>query len=159
METDLFPCLRYYDIAFYVFNPLAGGLLTGRYHFNPESSSKTDENGEVEEGSRFDPSKTQGKQYRARYWKEEYFTALERLREEAGKEGLSEAECALRWLNHHSVLKREKGDKIIIGASSVRHIEENLSILEDERELPQGVVKVLEEGWRACRGVEASYFH
>ena len=72
---------------------------------------------------------------------------------------MSEAECALRWLNHHSVLKREKGDAIIIGASSVKHIEENLRFLEDGRELPGEIVEALERGWRRVKGVSASYFH
>jgi aryl-alcohol dehydrogenase-like predicted oxidoreductase len=37
---------------------------------------------------------------------------------------------ALRWLSHHSALKRETGDAILIGASSVKHIEQNLVDLE-----------------------------
>ncbi len=31
VEGELFPCLRRFDIAFYAYNPLAGGILTGRY--------------------------------------------------------------------------------------------------------------------------------
>jgi aflatoxin B1 aldehyde reductase len=33
-------------------------------------------------------------------------------------DGLMEAECALRWMTHHLLLKREFGEGIIIGASS-----------------------------------------
>jgi aflatoxin B1 aldehyde reductase len=37
---------------------------------------------------------------------------------------------ALRWVSHHSLMKREYGDSIIIGASSLEHIEQNLVNLE-----------------------------
>jgi aflatoxin B1 aldehyde reductase len=37
---------------------------------------------------------------------------------------------ALRWMSHHSQLKREHGDAVIIGASSLSHIEQNLLDLE-----------------------------
>lgn len=75
VEPELFPCLRKYGIAFYAFNPLAGGYLTSRYTremLHPET--------EMEAGSRFDPNRRQGQNYRRRYWKEEYFDALDILR-------------------------------------------------------------------------------
>ena len=34
------------------------------------------------------------------------------------------AEIALRWISHHSLMKREHGDAVIIGASSLNHIEQ-----------------------------------
>ena len=40
------------------------------------------------------------------------------------------AEIALRWISHHSLLKREYGDAVLIGASSTKHIEQNLIDLE-----------------------------
>ena len=52
VEPELFPCLRKYGIAFYEFNPLGGGFFTGRYRSMQDSA---------EPGSRFDPSKGQGK--------------------------------------------------------------------------------------------------
>jgi aflatoxin B1 aldehyde reductase len=76
----------------------------------------------------------------------------------AKKHGLSEAECALRWMTNHSLLKREFGDAIIIGASSAAQLEENLVNLE-KGPLPEDVVKALDEGWETVRGVCAKYFH
>ena len=113
VEPELFPCLRYYGIAFYAYNPLAGGYLTSRYQ-------RKDLEGDVEEGSRFDRNRWQGKSYRWRYFHEEYFDALDILRPVAAKHGLTEGECALRWMNHHSSLKKEHGDAIINSASSVK---------------------------------------
>lgn len=34
VEAELFPCLRALNISFYAYNPLAGGLLTGRYSYD-----------------------------------------------------------------------------------------------------------------------------
>jgi aflatoxin B1 aldehyde reductase len=76
----------------------------------------------------------------------------------AKKHGLSEAECALRWITNYSVLKREFGDAIIIGASNAGQLEENLINLE-KGPLPEDVVKALDEGWETVRGVCAKYFH
>ena len=63
----------------------------------------------------------------------------------AGGLGLSEAECALRWLMHHSKLEGERGDAVIVGASSVHHLEANLLDLEKGR-LPEEVVRALDAG-------------
>jgi aflatoxin B1 aldehyde reductase len=74
------------------------------------------------------------------------------------KHGLSEAEVALRWMTHHSLLKREFGDAIIIGASSAAQLEENLINLE-KGPLPEDILKALDEGWATVKGVAATYFH
>jgi aflatoxin B1 aldehyde reductase len=43
---------------------------------------------------------------------------------------LTVAEVALRWLVHHSLMSREAGDAVIVGASSGGHLENNLADLE-----------------------------
>ena len=149
VEPELFPCLRKYGISFYEFNPLAGGYLTDRYHRDTT---------EHEAGSRFDPSRNQGANYRRRYWQEEYFDALDILRPVAKKHGLTEAECALRWITHHSLLSKEHGDAIIIGASSTKQLEENLTNFE-KGPLPDEVLQAFDEGWARVKGVCRPYFH
>ena len=96
--------------------------------------------------------------YRARYWNDSYFDALDTLRPVAKKHGLTEAECALRWMTNHSQLKRKYGDAIIIGASSTKHIEQNLIDLE-KGPLPEEVVKALDAGWETTRGISNRYWH
>lgn len=149
VEAELFPCLRYYGLSFYCFNPLAGGLLTSRY---------TRDMTEFEEGSRFDPKRSQGKLSRSRYFNDYFFDALDNLRPVARKHGLSESECALRWLSHHSQLQAEKGDGIIIGASSLKHLEENLIALA-KGPLPEVVVGSMNQGWEIVRGQELKFWH
>ncbi|KAF8906057.1 Aldo/keto reductase [Gymnopilus junonius] len=148
VEPELLPCLRKFGISFYEFNPLAGGFFTGRY---------TSLDDIPDEGSRFDPNRTQGKNYRNRYWQEPYFDALATVRDIAEKHNLTLSEVALRWVSHHSLLKREYGDAILIGASSLKHIEENLNDLE-KGPLPDEVVKVLDDAWFSVQRYATRYF-
>lgn len=151
IEHELLPCLRKYNISLYAYNPLAGGYLTDRYHRNIDDTA-------IEPGSRFDPNRVQGKMYRTRYWNEPFFDALDILRPVTKKEGLKESEAALRWIMHHSQLKKEYGDKVIIGASSVAQLEMNLKDFESS-ELSVNVVDALNKGWEVCRGTAYKYFH
>ncbi|RPD76839.1 Aldo/keto reductase [Lentinus tigrinus ALCF2SS1-7] len=149
VEPELFPCLRKFGIAFYEFNPLGGGFFTGRYRSLQD---------EVEPGSRFDPNKGVGKLYRVRYWNEPYFHALSKIEAVGEKYNLTLAEIALRWISHHSLMKREYGDAVLIGASSTKHIEQNLIDLE-KGPLPEEVLKVLDEAWLSVSAYATPYFH
>lgn len=149
IEDELFPCLRHYGISLYAFQPLAGGFLTGRYTRDQET---------FEAGSRFDPKIAQGALHRGRYWNEEYFDGLDIIRAAADKHRLGLAEVALRWIEHHSMMKREKDDAIIVGASSVKHLEENLADLE-RGPLPEDVLEALEKAWAKTKGVAPKYWH
>lgn len=151
VEPELFPCLRHYGIAFYEFNPVAGGMLTDKYQ-------RTTSEAEVEAGSRFDPNRIQGTNYRRRYWKDAYFDALDVVRPVAKKLGMTTAEAAERWVSHHSLMKRQHGDAVIIGASSAAQLEENLSNLE-KGPLPEEMVKAFDEGWAIVKGSCSPYHH
>lgn len=155
VEKELLPVLREEGIAFYAFNPLAGGFLAGRF-----------KRGDVVdgEGGRFDAKTQQGKAYVDRYWNDEMFEAVEIVRRAVvkdadGKEGgLGMAECALRWMMWHGELRREMGDAVIIGASSAEQLEGNLRAFEKGR-LPEGVVKAFDEGWEVVKGRNTVYWH
>lgn len=148
VEAELFPCLRYYGMGFYAFNPLAGGFLTG----NLEQSTS------VEKGSRFDPDSAQGKGYRARYWNDAYFHALQIIRPAAKKHGLRIAEVALRWMTNHSMLGPGYPDAVLIGASSPKHIEQNILDLE-KGPLPDDIISALNNAWDCVRPITSKYWH
>ncbi|PQE05195.1 hypothetical protein CJF30_00010145 [Rutstroemia sp. NJR-2017a BBW] len=149
VEAELIPCLRHYGIALYAFQPLAGGFLTSKYHRDQKS---------YEPNSRFDPNKPQGKMHHGRYMNDRSFQALEDfLRPVIKKHGLTEAECGLRWMTHHSALKKEFGDAVIVGASSPSQLEENLKDLE-KGPLPEDVVNALDAGWAVIGGTY-KYWH
>nr|XP_035163858.1 aflatoxin B1 aldehyde reductase member 2 isoform X2 [Callithrix jacchus] len=40
VETELFPCLRHFGLRFYAYNPLAGGLLTGKYKYEDKDGKQ-----------------------------------------------------------------------------------------------------------------------
>lgn len=42
----------------------------------------------------------------------------------ADAHNLTMAEIALRWVSHHSMMKREYGDAILIGASNLEHMKQ-----------------------------------
>ena len=69
--------------------------------------------------------------------------------------GLRLTEVALRWLQHHSVLTPEDG--VIIGASSVAQLEQNL-VDSEKGPLPQDVVAALDEAFKAVGFDAPSYW-
>ena len=148
VEKELFPALKKYNMSFYAYNPLIGGLFSGRYN-------KQNRDGDHE--GRFTQNSPLGQMYRNRYWNDIYFTALSKIDPVLKKEGLSHIETAIRWLMHHSGLKADAGDAIIIGASSLKHLEENLQDFE-KGPLPDSIVEALEEAWHIVKPNCPSYF-
>ncbi|PTB63656.1 Aldo/keto reductase [Trichoderma citrinoviride] len=125
-EKELFPVLRKHGISFYAFSPGAAGFFNGN-HKNPQP------------GSRYDPSHNVGKFYSSLYLKPKIEAAADKVRELATKHGISGHAASLRWTAYHGVLSAEHGDAIIVGASSVAQLNENLDILE-QGPLPQELV-------------------
>jgi 1-deoxyxylulose-5-phosphate synthase len=86
-ERDLLPLCRARGIAVVPYNPLAGGMLTGKYRRGEEPP----------EGSRF-ALEGHGPMYRARYWSERMFDVAEAVAEVAAELGRTPAQIALGWL-------------------------------------------------------------
>jgi aflatoxin B1 aldehyde reductase len=74
------------------------------------------------------------------------------------KNGLTVGKAAMRWLKHHSELKQNLGDAIIVGASSVKHLEDDLLDLEKDP-LPQDVMEAVEKTWPMVKDVALKYWH
>jgi aflatoxin B1 aldehyde reductase len=70
VEEELISCLRAYNISFYAFAPLAGGLMTGKY---------TRDQTTFEPGSRYDPDVLTGHTHRPKYWNDMYFQAIDEI--------------------------------------------------------------------------------
>ena len=133
-----------------VYNPLAGGLFSGKITTAdvPQEGRYSDTNARV------------GKMYRARYFKDATFEALRLIEAVAQKHDLTLIEIALRWCIHHSALKIQNGgrDGVIIGVSSQQQLEDNLKDLE-KGALPDGVVKALDEAWLVTKATTPNYWH
>ena len=87
-----------------------------------------------------------GKFFSAIYLKPELLEAANRVHTEAQKHGINGHEVALRWVLHHSALKGELGDGMIVGASSVEQLDDNLKMC-DAGPLPDDLLKVVEDVW------------
>jgi aflatoxin B1 aldehyde reductase len=155
IETELVPCLRHYGMALEAGQPLASGLLTYQYSRDMPSGPAL-----YHPGSRFnpDPRNFIANHQRVRYWHDAYFDALDLTHQAAKEHGLTDKECALRWLRFHSALKKEYGDGLIIGASSLKQFEENLADL-DKGPLPEKVVAAFELAGKKCSTVRTPYWH
>ena len=143
-EGELFPALDELGMRFYAYNPLAGGMLTGRYTSIEEKPSK----------GRF---ALRAKSYQGRYWKSSYFEAVNLAKAACEETGISLAEAAYRWLAYHSCLSAERGDGVIVGASRVGQLEQNLEALR-KGPLSVKVVSALDKAYRLTEADAPEYY-
>lgn len=142
-EIELNDCLNHFGMRFYAYNPMCGGLLTGRYE-------------------RFEDAPTDGRfthrpNYQKRYWKKSYFDAVDIIREAADKHGITTIEATYRWLAYHSMLNGDRGDAIIIGASKCSHLVQNMNAGKNGP-LPCDLLDAFEQAWTVARPDSPEYF-
>ena len=142
-ETELNACLDYFGLRFSAYNPMAGGLLTGRYASFSDAPSD----------GRF----TRRPNYQKRYWKKSYFEAVDVIKTAAEEYGISTIEATYRWLAYHSMLSGDRGDAIIIGASKLNHLIQNMDALK-AGPLPEKIVQAFEQAWLIARPDSPEYF-
>lgn len=138
VEKELLPTLKELNIAFYAYNPLAAGLLSGKY-----TNQKKEE---VPTEGRFGNNEN----YQQRYWKDDTLEAMNSVAEVAKKHNLSVLEVAFSWLLNHSKLSAERGDAVILGVSSMNQLQQNLKATNAPAPLPEDVLAELEKGWKLC---------
>lgn len=142
-EAELNDCLNHFGMRFYAYNPMCGGLLTGRY-------------------GKFEDTPTDGRfthrpNYQGRYWKKSFFDALDLLRAACEKENITTIEATYRWLAYHSMLNAERGDAILIGASKLNHLISNMETVK-AGSLSDDIVAAFEEAWKITKGDSPEYF-
>jgi aryl-alcohol dehydrogenase-like predicted oxidoreductase len=137
IEEEYLPFCQRFGVAVVPYNPLAGGLLTGK-HSLPTGPTP---------GTRFDGNKL----YQDRYWLEDDFAAVEELRAIAAEAGRTLIELALQWLLTQSVV-----DSIILGASRLEQLEENLRAAEGGP-LDQATLSSCDAVWKRLRGITPKY--
>jgi aflatoxin B1 aldehyde reductase len=143
VEPELIPALKSLNMRFVAYNPLAGGLLTGKH-------TKSDE--EIKAG-RF----KNNDMYKNRFWNDCYFDAVEIVKKSSEECGISPTEASLRWLYFHSKLSGKKRDAVIIGASSLAQCRENL-LASEKGPLPTKMVSAFDEAYEKVRSVQPPYF-
>lgn len=136
IEQEFLPMCRGTGTAVVAYNPLAGGLLTGKHAARSPVP-----------GSRFDTSTV----YRERYWHAANFQALEQLQALADRWGRSVVGLALGWLWDQPLI-----DGIILGASSLAQLQDNLNVL-GEGNLSDEARGECDRIWNTLRGVAPKY--
>ncbi|XP_025032305.1 aflatoxin B1 aldehyde reductase member 4 [Python bivittatus] len=153
VEKELLPCLRHFGMSFYAYNPLAGGLLTGKYKYEDKDLSQPPT------GRFF--GNDWAKIYRDRYWKQHHFEGVSliqnALREAYGSNPPTLTSAALRWVYHHSELQGKYGDAVIIGMSNMDQLQENLRSSEEGPLVPD-VVAAFEKAWHLTAHDCPNYF-
>jgi len=122
-----------------VYNPLAGGLLTGKHA--PEESPGTGRFGDTRLGG----------MYRDRYWKNSVFAAVGALRTLAQDAGIPTAELALRW-----TIDRPVVNAVLIGGSRPDNIRANLTAV-SKGPLPTEISEAVSAISTAVRGPMPPY--
>ena len=137
-ERDLLPMCAEEAIAVISYNPLAGGLLTGKH----------DRASPPQQGTRFALG-TAGARYQARYWNEREFSTVEEVRAVAKQAGMTMPTMAISW-----VLSNPAITSPIIGASASGQLADGLAAAE-KGPLPEDLKAKLDAITHAWRAVDA----
>jgi aryl-alcohol dehydrogenase-like predicted oxidoreductase len=119
-----------------VYNPLAGGLLTGKHT----------RDGATQKGSRFD----RNRMYQGRYFTDAMFDRVDALTELARAEGMSLLELSYAWLSGAAGV-----DGILLGPASVKQLEEGVAAC--SRGLSPEVRGLVDALHRVWMGTDANY--
>ncbi|HMY20260.1 MAG TPA: aldo/keto reductase, partial [Polyangium sp.] len=104
LDLEYFRFAKRFALHTTVYNPLAGGLLAGKFD-SPEVSQK---------GTRFEKNAL----YQKRYWTAPFFARVEAYADVAKSEGLSLVDLAYAFLAGHPNV-----DSILVGPGTVEHLD------------------------------------
>uniref|UniRef100_A0A2I2Z3G6 NADP-dependent oxidoreductase domain-containing protein n=1 Tax=Gorilla gorilla gorilla TaxID=9595 RepID=A0A2I2Z3G6_GORGO len=141
VEMELFPCLGHFGLRFYAYNPLAGGLLTGKY--------KYEDKGRKQSGGHFFGN-SWAETYRNRFWKEHHFEAIALMQKATqAVYGISAPSMTLLQGAHRDV--------VILGTSSLEKLEQNLAVME-EGPMEPAVMDTFNQTWHFVAHECPNYF-
>lgn len=136
IEQEYLAMCKQFGVSNIVYNPLAGGLLTGKHRRDAPIP-----------GTRFDKNQM----YLDRYWHQQTFDAIDALQKIASAAGRSLLSLSLNWLYHHTPT-----DCIILGASKLDHLEQDLNVLRDGP-LDSDTLQACDRVWAVLRGPTPKY--
>ncbi|HVH44237.1 MAG TPA: aldo/keto reductase [Labilithrix sp.] len=136
LDVEYFSFARRYKLHTTVYNPLAGGLLSGRHA----------RDGSTQRGSRFDKNRL----YQGRYFTDAMFDRVDALSELAKAEGMSVLDLSYAWLAGTAGV-----DSILLGPASVAQLEEGVAAC--RRGLSPEVRGVVDALYRTWMGTDTKY--
>lgn len=138
LEGELLPLLNTHSRApsLTVYNPLAGGLLTGKHKIDPLEGTRLADN----------------PMYNTRYWKPSYLKAAKSYVELAEKVGREPTSLAFAWLKAQPHV-----DSILVGASKPEQLEQNLKAMEEDVPSDE-IIAELDAIWLQLSGDTFAYY-
>lgn len=114
IETELLPLCRAHGLGVLVYNPLAGGFLSGKYRKGEEPR----------EGTRFTLGSA-ARMYQVRYWHDLQFDAVSELQKTVAARGHDLVSTAIAW-----TLEQPGVTSAIIGASRADQLDASIAAAE-----------------------------
>eukprot|EP01084_Bolivina_argentea_P162332 282519_1 len=151
VEKELIPCLRRFNMNFYAYCILCGGILSGKHSFSDKKNVKE---------SRFASDNWIGNSQANWFWKESYFKGIDIIKEAVNKvygKDINLVEIVIRWMCCHSKLDK-KNDGILIGTSKLKYLKKNLDFAENAKPLNDEVVKAFDNAWKISKKEPRNYF-
>jgi aryl-alcohol dehydrogenase-like predicted oxidoreductase len=139
VEEEYLEFAAVHELHTMVYNPLGGGLLTGRHRFEAKPSE-----------GRFGDSRLAA-MYTERYWDPRLFEAVQSLSTIAEGAGVPLVELSLRWLAH-----RDGVGSVLLGGSKVEQLRANIAAVANGP-LPADVVEACDKVGATLRGPMPAY--
>ena len=139
VEEEYLEFAATHNVHTMVYNPLGGGLLTGKHSFDAKPTE-----------GRYGDSKLAA-MYTQRYWDRQLFDAIEELSRIAQDAGLTLAELSLRWLAY-----RDGVGSMLLGGSKVEQLRANIAAVANGP-LPADVVEACDAVGAGLRGPMPAY--
>jgi aryl-alcohol dehydrogenase-like predicted oxidoreductase len=136
LDVEYFPFARQYELHTTVYNPLAGGLLSGKHA----------RDGSTQRGSRFDRNRL----YQGRYFTDAMFDRVDALSDLARAQGMTLLDLSYAWLAGAPGV-----DSILLGPASVTQLEEGVAAC--ERGLTPEVRGLIDARHRMWLGTDTYY--
>ena len=137
IEQEFLPFVREHNLGLMTYNPLAGGILSGRHHWDKQPPKD----------SRYGILKS----YAPRYWTQENFQSVEVLSALAADHDMTLVELAMRWC-----AMQQGVTSVITGFSRESQLEQNLASLE-KGPLSQDILDACDALWDQISGKRFSY--
>jgi aryl-alcohol dehydrogenase-like predicted oxidoreductase len=136
LEIEYFKFTAKHPIHTTVYNPLAGGILSGRHK----------EDGSTLQGSRFEKNAL----YKNRYWSDAFFHATSELARVAEKAGMTLVALSYAWL-----ARRPGVDSILVGPGTVAHLDDAIDAC--ARTVDDDTARAVDAIHRELTGTNATY--
>lgn len=136
VETELMPFMKAHNLGMAVYNPFAGGILTGKHQAGKPAGDTRFATNEI---------------YYQRYWSQENFRAVDRLADIAQKAGISLVELSMKWC-----LSRPGVVSVISGVSRLSQLEQNIAAAEGDP-LGQDTLEACDGVWLSLAGTRFQY--